>query len=144
MYLLQRYISPYTGYTLLLGIFRQIQQAETLRLNYIEQSRLNDPWNKQTYHNVNLEEDTTIIDLSTLLTIDDSLMHNKFLLICHLEGSLGLFSLKVEKVFVSKIKAEKYLDIRDDDDDDWAGELIIYEMLENHLYLPSQGENSLY
>lgn len=76
MYLLKRTISPYTGADLLLGVFVSRHQAESARRAYVARYRSgtkSDPWAEQTYHDVQLEEDVSVVgDLPALGDVANS------------------------------------------------------------------------
>lgn len=62
--MLTRFISPYTGASLLLGVFRTQSEAEIARREYIQPIQdgvVEDPWAEQGYHRVDLEKDVTIL-----------------------------------------------------------------------------------
>lgn len=108
MYLLRRKISPYSGYDLILGIAKSVEAAEELKRQYVEKRLKYDPWREQAYHEVNLEKDTIIEDISTFFKKEVP-ERTTFFLVCHLEDYLGLASLKVHKIFGSKEVAENYM-----------------------------------
>jgi hypothetical protein len=108
MYLLKRIIAPYSGYDQLLSIAKSLETAKDLRRRYIEKRLENDPWREQGYHDVNLEEDTIVEDISSFFNKMES-KGTTFFLVCHLEDYLGLCSLKIQKIFDTRQIAEKYL-----------------------------------
>jgi len=65
MYILKRILSAYTAPDILLGIYRTVEDAREARRAYISSyhdGRREDPWEKQGYHKVALEEDVVILD----------------------------------------------------------------------------------
>lgn len=65
MFLLKRTMSPYTECDILLGCFRNLEDAQKARNFYIQQyigEKKDDPWKGQAFYNVDLEKDVVILD----------------------------------------------------------------------------------
>lgn len=108
MYLLRRKISPYSGYDQLLDIVRSFEVATKLKRQYVERGLKKDTWSKQAYHEVNLEKDLIVEDVSAFFKREIS-QDRSFFFVCHLEDYLGLSSLKIQKNFDAKEVAEGYI-----------------------------------
>ena len=109
MYLLKRCISPYSGYDQILGVTKDLETAKVLKKKYIEKRLTNDIWGEQAYHDVNLEKDTVIEDISVFFK-EKTNITSKFFLVCHLEDYSGLCSLKVHKIFTRIEVAKTYIE----------------------------------
>ncbi|MDJ1479849.1 hypothetical protein QNI16_05085 [Cytophagaceae bacterium YF14B1] len=130
MFLLKRHISPYTGTDLLLGIFQEIEKAIQARVAYINECKSTDKWAEQAYHEVNLEEDVTIEDISALVKTDIQSFLKTVYVVSLMEEGFGQIIKNIDSIFDSVEEAEQYVEEKANADPEYEPGWFEYEVME--------------
>ncbi|MDJ1467653.1 hypothetical protein [Xanthocytophaga flava] len=130
MFLLKRHISPYTGTDLLLGIFQEIEKAIQARIAYINKCKSADKWAEQAYHEVNLEEDVTIEDISVLVKTDIQSFLKTVYVVSLVEEGFGQIIKNIDSIFDSVEEAEQYVEEKTNADPEYEPGWFEYEVME--------------
>ena len=114
MYILNRYISPYTANNLFLGIFDSEHLAEKAREEYILSISSEDPWAKQAYYEPNPAKDTSILAVEDKRNNSEST--KVFLVTSYFEG-MGQGVIRYDAVFCTINEAEEFAELLENNDE---------------------------
>ncbi|MEA5405301.1 hypothetical protein VB776_20355 [Arcicella sp. DC2W] len=109
MVVLKRYISPYSGKNIVLGVYSTTKIANDAKQLYLEKCKTVDKWSEQPYRKVNLDIDVSIEDISDILVFHEGLSNGIIYLINSVEEGFGQIGSRIIKVFFDESDAKEYV-----------------------------------
>lgn len=132
MYILYRKVSDYDGPSLFLGLFDAQDQAERQRLQYRLVLEKQDPWQNQSYREVDLGNDLVIMPIEG----ECADRQKVYLISCYSEG-FGQIIREFQRVCGDRAQAEAIAKkLEDDDESSFPNWTLIDEVTVNQFVVP--------
>ncbi len=109
MVVLERYISPYDGKSIVLSVYSTIEIANNAKQLYIAKCKTIDKWSEQSYRTVNLDVDVSIEDISDILVFHEGLSNGIIYLINSVDEGFGQIGSRIIKAFFTESEAKEYV-----------------------------------
>ena len=119
MIIVERKISEYTHYKIIIGIFENNTKANKAKKAYIEYCKENDKWSEQAYRNVDLNEDVLISSVSELLGDNVEKTNDYLYVVSYFMEGFGQVTRITEKIFVDINEAKKYVHLKESEEPEY-------------------------